>query len=461
MKLWLWLFLGLVVPITVCAQAPAPSASVEPGAVFVEPAVALSVATILEQAQTLAKKEGPLSAYRFLQNLEKKLAGSADFDFAFGLAALDAGEAARAIFAFERVITLQPDNLRARAELARAYASTKELEAADKQLKEVASQELPPAVRDSVNRFLSAIAIQRQSSAEPQQIWGATADVSIGHDSNANLGSSNSTWIGASGLTLYPSAQLLEQSSGYLNTNLHLSHSRRVNDRWSWSNGASIGVLWNMSDAAGTITGNFGTFDARSGIAYRADSQEWSLTMLAQHLRQDNDASRNAIGLNGQWQKDLGKHRLATFLQSFSFTHPGAAARNASRHLGGLSWLSTYSENSVALASVSAGKQTARVLPQFGFSIAQLRLSTEHLLKNGVRLIASAGIEQRQYDGVDPLFGSQTRRDSEKDIKLGAQFALTKDWSLTPSIALTQNSSSIQAYEFKRRQLYLFARLRF
>jgi outer membrane protein len=455
---WLWLVVIWMMPIAASAQAS--GASADP-VVPTESRPSSSLGLILDKARQIATTQGAVSAYRFLQSHEPALSGDVEFDFALGLAAVDAGEAARAIFAFERVITNQPGHLRARAELARAYAVTKEFDAAKKQLDEVSSQQLPPGVRDTVNRFLSAIDIQRQAAAQQADTWSASVDFSLGHDSNANLGSSNSTWIGAGGLTLYPSAQLLEQSSSYWSGALNLSHSRRINDRWSWSNGASIGGLWNLSDAGGTITRNFGTFDARSGIAYRADSQEWSLTMLAQHLRQDNDASRNAIGVNGQWQKELGKHRLAAFLQSFGFKHPGAATRNASRHLGGLSWISAYSENSVAVASLGVGKQKAAVLPQFGFSIAQLRLSAEHLLTNRTKLIASAGIEQRRYDGVDPLFGSQTRRDTEKDVKLGLQFALAKNWTLTPSVALTQNDSSVQAYEFKRRQLYLFARYRF
>ena len=53
------------------------------------------------------------AAYQIGLDNSADQAGEPSFDFYFGLAALEAGHAERAVFAFERVLMQQPDNLRA------------------------------------------------------------------------------------------------------------------------------------------------------------------------------------------------------------------------------------------------------------------------------------------------------------------------------------------------------------
>ena len=59
-------------------------------------------------------------AFDLLSPLEATRAGDPDFDAALGIAANEVGQFARAVFALERVLATQPENARARAELARA-----------------------------------------------------------------------------------------------------------------------------------------------------------------------------------------------------------------------------------------------------------------------------------------------------------------------------------------------------
>ena len=74
-----------------------------------------SVATIkalVEQGQFERAYDHALAA-------EARYEGDPEFDFYFGLAAIEVGRYPDAIFAFERVVFAQPDQLRVRLELAR------------------------------------------------------------------------------------------------------------------------------------------------------------------------------------------------------------------------------------------------------------------------------------------------------------------------------------------------------
>ena len=60
-----------------------------------------------------------------MKPLEADRAGEPDFDFVLGMAAIDSGRIAEAIFALQRVVDTQPENGPARAELGRALMLAK------------------------------------------------------------------------------------------------------------------------------------------------------------------------------------------------------------------------------------------------------------------------------------------------------------------------------------------------
>jgi len=90
--------------------------------------------------------------------MEPQRAGDPQFDYLLGIAALDAGDPQRAVFALERVLAQQPDNALARAEIARAFYAMGEREAARQEFEAVRKYAIPEEAKATVDRFLSAIA---------------------------------------------------------------------------------------------------------------------------------------------------------------------------------------------------------------------------------------------------------------------------------------------------------------
>src|SRR5690625_5111302 len=84
----------------------------------------------LSQAQQLIAQGKAREAYVLLEPLEDELAGQPSFDLLFGIAAVDSGQPSRAVFALERVLSLEPNHPRARAEIAKAYLALGETDTA-------------------------------------------------------------------------------------------------------------------------------------------------------------------------------------------------------------------------------------------------------------------------------------------------------------------------------------------
>ena len=112
---------------------------------------------VTDRAKSLLQRNDPVAAYKLLLPLEPQRAGDPEFDYLLGISALDAGDPERAIFALERVLAVQPENLQARAEIARAYLATGEREAAKREFEAVRARQVPPQVRSTIDGYRPAL----------------------------------------------------------------------------------------------------------------------------------------------------------------------------------------------------------------------------------------------------------------------------------------------------------------
>src|SRR5688500_10614205 len=113
---------------------------------------------LTDRARHLREQRQARQAYQLLLPQESARAGQPDFDYLLGLAAIDAGEPERGVFALERVLAVQPNNHVARAEIARAYLALGERDAARREFQTVREQSIPEGAKASIDRYLAAIA---------------------------------------------------------------------------------------------------------------------------------------------------------------------------------------------------------------------------------------------------------------------------------------------------------------
>ena len=104
---------------------------------------------LLQQARALLPDQ-PEAAWRLLEPQTWHYAGSRDFDYLLGVAALDSHRASEAVMALERVLNNHPDDIPARTELVRAYLALDERQSAHEALQQLLqAQTLPDDARSS------------------------------------------------------------------------------------------------------------------------------------------------------------------------------------------------------------------------------------------------------------------------------------------------------------------------
>ncbi|MCP4009416.1 MAG: tetratricopeptide repeat protein, partial [Proteobacteria bacterium] len=156
------------------------------------PTTVVAEESIIQSAKTLLKNGKAEEAFNLLDPHLIDYAADPEFNYLLGIAALDAGKPGDAVFAFERVLAVDPGHLNARAELARAHMLLGETEAARRELTRVKEQQPPAAVSIAIDKHFAKLdRFELEKRAQGRKI-SAYGEVSVGHDDNINSGTDDS-----------------------------------------------------------------------------------------------------------------------------------------------------------------------------------------------------------------------------------------------------------------------------
>lgn len=403
---------------------------------------------VTDRARALLGRSDARAAYELLLPLEAQRAGDPEYDYLLGIAALDAGDPERAVFALERVLALQPDNLRARAEIARAYYGMGERDAAQREFEAVRSRGVPPEVRATIDRFLSAIESSRTTR------FNAYVEIAAGHDSNVNGATALSQvavpFFGGAVFQLAPGAQSLEDSFNSLGAGF--SFGTEFVPQWSLVGGASYYGKYNRTETLFDTR----TYDGSLGVRWANDANAVTGVLQAQTYSVDDRRFRDSIGGTLQWQHSLSQSRqVSLFLQhaGLSYPDPTQSIRDAKRTIAGIGIANAFGGEyaPVVFASLYGGEeqQDEELVPHLGHRLFGVRVGAQTTLASGVVLFGNLSAEQRKYGGDDPLFLVR-REDRQVDATLGVNYTLAPKWSLRPQVSHTENRSNIDINRFKR-----------
>ena len=94
----------------------------------------------LTDAEALIRKGDFQAAYQLLEPLEADRAGDVEYDYLFGVAAVESNNLTRGAFALERVLAINPNHRDARAEMAKAHYLLGEKDTAKAEFNNVLAQ---------------------------------------------------------------------------------------------------------------------------------------------------------------------------------------------------------------------------------------------------------------------------------------------------------------------------------
>jgi len=181
-------------------------------ALFTTQIFANNISSINQLQRYLLSKQF-IQAYEYSESLTDELAGELEFDFLAGVAAFSAGKYQKAIFAFERVVIMNPASLDGRYYLALSYLKVDNLHAAKLEFERlIANSSSVPALKSKaeiqLNRTNKILANRNAS-------WSHEIGLKMGSDSNVNSGSSQDEIILADGtlIPLFDSSKVLADNT--------------------------------------------------------------------------------------------------------------------------------------------------------------------------------------------------------------------------------------------------------
>ena len=406
---------------------------------------------LIEQSVTLIKAGNGRAAYELLEPQEPNRAGNKDFDLLFGIAALDAGQNTRAIFALERVLAVEPSNARARAELARAYLAVGETKAAREEFESAKKLGVPADVEQTIDYFLSAV--DRIENAGKTVMRGYV-EGTLGYDTNVNAAPANSTIaVPAFGnLPFTLSSESLATKDWYASVGGGVNFSSPVNQDLAIVGGVSGSQRWNQDISSVNLT----AADANLGVLYTQGKNVYSVAAQYNTLRVANDGFRDALGFSAQWQYNIdARNQFSAFLQYADLDYADQALRNADRWVWGAGYAHAWRDGLIAYVSAYALQENVHskeVVPHLGLDGYGARVGAQYRLDEKTTLFGNVAYETRRGDARDPTFLT-ARHDEQLMANLSVSYQIKKDLKVTGQYSYIDQRSNIALYEYDRNIL--------
>jgi outer membrane protein len=401
---------------------------------------------LTDRAKRLLEQRRAKEAYQLLLPQESARAGDVEFDYLLGIAANDAGESERAVFALERVLALQPDNHLARAEIARAYLALGERDAARREFETVRSQSIPAEAKASIERFLAAI-----RAADTTRVEGFI-ELGAGYDGNVNAATSSSQ-IALPGLggiiaTLDPASTKRGDAFGALAGGVNVTH--KLNDVWAVVGNAAAAARVHSDETRFDQL----TFDANIGARWSRGRNAVTVGGQLQAFELDYERYRETTGVLAQWQHSYDERRQASIFGQYSeLRYPAESIRDADREVVGVAYGRAFDVRyaPVAFGSAYVGRERERAsaVPHLGHGLRGVRIGGQVRLGRGWSLLGSAAYEERRYGGPEPVF-LETRKDRQTDLSVGASYLLRANTTVLAQLAHTDNRSNVPINKFDR-----------
>lgn len=404
-------------------------------------------------------------AWEMAQRMEPEHAGDAEFDFWYGLAAKAAGNKQQAVFAFERVVLSQPNNARAKLELADAYAAYGNTREAKRLFNEVLATTPPEPVQQRIRTYLGALESAGRSN---QTRVSSYLTLSGGYDSNVNSSPSLSDHdIGPLTFTLGSSS--LETDTGFVDALAGVDVVNPVNQRTLRFLSASVQRRDNNEIFSG---GNFDYSQATltGGWMLKRGTANWRLPVTVQGLWAES-ASGPATVINddrylftagAEYSKPLSSRTALTwFGQAGAMHYPSEEPRNAKIIFVGGAYIWQAASAPLRLTTIARiGTEPAE--QEFnGRDYVALRLNARWILSPTKSVYGALGVQQSVYQEDHPVL-LFAREETLADASLGWQWQVDTAWNLNLDLSFADNNSTDNTlYDFNRSQVKLGSTWRF
>ncbi|MES2413635.1 MAG: surface lipoprotein assembly modifier [Pseudomonadota bacterium] len=407
------------------------------------------VDALVLQARDLLDKGQARQAFDLLEPQETPRAGDPDFDTLLGISANETQQFTRAIFALERVLSVQPENSRARAELGRALFSVGDTAASRRVLLETKRDNIPVEAAATIDQFLQAIDRTEEAARSSVKTY---VEAGFGYDTNINSGPGNANVAvpAFGGLVFTLNNAGIATKDNYAMVGAGISARYVVDPRWSLIGNFS----GNGRGHQNPRNNSFNSFqlDANAGASYRYEKHEFSGVVQVGQYDVGGSTAREQAGVVGEWTYRFdGFRQLSSYIQYGTLNYPSQTIRNADRTVIGTSYAHAFRDGLLVFGGAYAGteKEKNSAFPQFGHKLLGLRTGAQQELAQNLSAFGGLSYESRRFNGQDPLF-LVVRRDTQWNLNLGLNWIPGKFWRVTPQLSYTTVKSNVAISDFNR-----------
>ena len=351
--------------------------------------------------QNLFKTYQRQQAYDYANHYLSQMEGDPDFDYLYGVSAIDTGHASQGVFALERVLFAIPDNHVARLELARGYFILEEYARSRQEFEIVLKTRPPEAVQQTAQLFIDKIRLQE---ARYRTTFSSYIELSMGTDSNVNSG------IDVNELTLPIADFLATDSIGQDDFFTNLSGSWQITQPIApgWLvNGAITGSLRKNADL-----NQFDNMTAtlQAGITRLYKQNRYKGEIISQQYNLDGNSFRKLNGINLDWRHALTqKSNFTTSIQYAVLDYPNLSVKNSDLIALNLNYSHTFTSalTPTLFMSINTGSESATENLPAALSMTERDISGIQVgillgLGNKTALQLSTAIQTSQYLALIP-----------------------------------------------------------
>ena len=395
-------------------------------------------APVLAQAKLLIKQNQADAAYRLLSTRSQDWAGNVDFDYLLGIAALDSEHATDAIFALERVVATEPGNQAARLELGRAYMLSGEESNAKTIFEQLKSENPPVEIQATVDRYLAKL----KATAPVAKTTALTALIETGIGYNSNVAETPVPTLGHHGFSRVRAAIGIRHL---------LSPNWMVNGTLEGDTQDADEDLYDESTARMTV-----------GLHWLQPRDTFSLTGELGSLRRAHQPSRELSSLTARWMHNLPDGaQIGLYAQSQVQNYPLLSTQDINRFTLGSVFSNRMNENEFdnyyTGFYIGQDRPRANQSEYFRQHFWGMRLGARWKLRDNLDWYTSGSFESHRYEGT----GFPTRNTKEFNFRIGLNWELFKNLTLTPEYRFNKVSSKTSTLEFDKHTLDLSLRYSF
>lgn len=400
-----------------------------------------------------ARQSGELQkAYDLLGALINEAPDNEKVNFAYGMTCLNMGESSRAELAFQRVLQINPNNHRARLELARALVASERYAEARMEAEKVLSQNPPPQVKENIKTFLSSIR-RRESRSRPYRL---RLEAGAFYDSNVNVGPDpdiitinpiTSGLIEFDKLEIGDESKPREDSGMFFSVRGSRGFDPGEKDAWR----TELGAFYYQNEFQDENDYRISYFQFHGALQNISGAHQWQFPLRYSHINHGGNSLVDSVSISSTYSyvfPEAGQ-RLSAIADMQLRDYANRSDRDGVYALGGISFDQFFGRrrNVLSMRVTTYHDFTDEAI--YEYSGIKWSINGTLNLPFSSALYAQVNYSANNYRARETL-APKRREDTQTQAVLGLRKQFFERFGLDLNHQITRNESTFGLYEYSR-----------